>query len=425
MEVLLNEEQEMVRDSARAFLEGECTARLVRDMEVDPLGYPPDLWRKAAELGWPGMSLPEEYGGSGLSLACLGLVLQEVGRALAPLPLLTTVVAALTVAADGDEAQRAAILPVVAAGDRILTWAVAENEAHASPWAVAASAVADGDDFVINGTKLFVDNFTQAHQCLVACRTDGSDADGAHGLSLFIVDTGAPGITSVPLVTTAKDRQSEVILRDVRVPAANLVGRRGRGWPIIERMLDRACALLCAQMLGATRRDAEMAIDYAKMREAFGQPIGAFQSVQHMCADMIIWIDGGELLTYEALWRMDEGLPHQVEVSQAKSFCNEKCEAVVRNAQILHGGIGFMMEFDLHLWFRRVSAWTMRLGTTYEHRARIAQALLDEPGPVRLGQPVPAQVPAQAPAQVPAQVSAQAPAPVAAGTARQAAMAGH
>jgi alkylation response protein AidB-like acyl-CoA dehydrogenase len=155
------------------------------------------------------------------------------------------------------------------------------------------------------------------------------------------------------------------------------------------KTLDLATVLLCTQMLGATRMDAEMAIDHAKFREAFGQPIGAFQSIQHTCADMIISIDGGELLAYEALWKMDNGMPAAVEVSQAKAFCNEKCIAVVRNSQSILGGIGFMMEFDLHLWYRRVTAWAMRLGTSFEHRERIAHALLDLPGKVVLGQPVP------------------------------------
>jgi alkylation response protein AidB-like acyl-CoA dehydrogenase len=122
---------------------------------------------------------------------------------------------------------------------------------------------------------------------------------------------------------------------------------------------------------------------------AFGQPIGAFQSLQHMRADALLWIDGGSLLTFEALWRMDQGLPASVETSQAKAFCNEKCQAVVRMGQVIHGGMGFMTEFDLHLWYRRVCAWTMRLGTAYEHRALIARALLDVPGTVVLGRPVP------------------------------------
>jgi alkylation response protein AidB-like acyl-CoA dehydrogenase len=244
--------------------------------------------------------------------------------------------------------------------------------------------VAQGSDFVINGTKMFVDNFRVAEQCLVAVRTAPA-TDRNQGISLLLVDTHSPGITQVDLTTLAKDKQSRVTFEGVRVPATNLVGQLNEGWPLTRAMLDRATALLCAQIVGAARKDAEMAIDYAKNRVAFGRPIGAFQSVGHMCADMILWVDGAQLLTYEALWKMDQGLPAGVEVSQAKAFCNDKCEAVVRTSQVIHGGMGFMMEFDLHLWFRRVTAWTMRLGTSFEHRARVAAALLDQPGHVRLG----------------------------------------
>ncbi|MEK7836389.1 MAG: acyl-CoA dehydrogenase family protein [candidate division NC10 bacterium] len=385
MDVLLTEEEKMVRNSAREFFEAECSTTLVREMETDPKGYPPALWRKAAELGWQGMALPEKYGGQDLPLVYLGLIFEEAGRAVAPLPLHSTVVAALTIARDGTEAQREAILPAVVRGDAVLTWAFTERDPRFLPETIHTQAVASGDHFVINGAKLFVDNFVAADQCLVACRT-APGSKGNAGLSLFLVDTKSPGLSHAPLVTLAKDKQSEVVFENVRVPRANLIGELNQGEPIVERMLDRATALLCAQMLGATRKDAEMAIEYAKYRVAFGQPIGAFQSIQHVCADMIVWIDGGEMLTYEALWTMDQGLPASVEVSQAKAFCNEKCEAVVRFSQIIHGGIGFMMEFDLHLWFRRVSAWTMRLGTTFEHRSRVARALLDQQGRVRLGE---------------------------------------
>lgn len=388
MDVLLTQDEAMLRNTARVFLEAECPTALVRKMEKDARGYPEDLWQKAAEMGWQGMALPEKYGGLDLPLVQLGLILEEVGRALAPLPLHSTVVAALTIAKDGAEAQREAVLPGVVRGQTILTWAFAEQDPRLLPETIQTLAAADGEDFVINGTKLFVDNFVAADQCLVACRTAPA-APGRAGLSLFLVDTKSPGISQTALVTLAKDQQSEVVFKNVRVPKTNLIGELDQGAPIIERMLDRATALLCAQMLGASRKDAEMAIEYSKYREAFGQPIGAFQSIQHICADMIIWIDGGNLLTYEALWKMDQGLPASIEVSQAKAFCNEKCEAVVRLSQSIHGGIGFMMELDLHLWFRRVSAWTMRLGTVYEHRARIARALLDHPGRVVLGRPVP------------------------------------
>ena len=383
MDVLLTEEEEMLKNSAREFLEAECSPELAREMEKDDLGYPPELWKQMATLGWVGMALPERYGGQGLSLTYLGLVMEEVGRHIVPVPLHSTMTAALTINADGTEEQRRETLPRVCSGDMVLTWAFSEADPRYRPESVKMEARRDGDDYLLNGTKMFVDNFNAAEKCLVVCRSSGSQ--GEKGISLFLVDTSTPGISHELLTTLAKDKQSQVVFENVRVPASALIGEEGSAWPIVEAMLDRGTALLCTQMTGAARKDAEMAIDYSKNRLAFGRPVASFQSIQHICADMIMWVDGGQLLTYEALWRMDQGLPASVEVSQAKAFCNEKCEAVVRSSQIIHGGIGFMMEFNLHLWFRRVTAWTLRLGTTFEHRARVARALLDQPGKMRLG----------------------------------------
>ncbi len=384
MDVLPNEEEQMVKNLAREFLEAECPPRLARAMEKDDLGYPPELWQKMAELGWVGIALPEQYGGQGLPLTYLGIILEEVGRAIAPAPLHSSAVAAITIARHGTAAQKGDLLPAVSRGERVLTWAFSEADPRYRPETVQATATGDGEDLALSGVKNFVDNFNAADQCLVVCRTAAATEDNA-GLSLVLVDTHSPGITQTPLTTLAKDKQSKVFFDRVRVPRANLVGELHQGWGIAREMLDLATALLCAQMVGAARKDAEMGIEYAKNRAAFGRPIAAFQSIQHICADMILWVDGGQLLTYEALWKMDQGLPASVEVSQAKAFCNDKLEAVVRSSQVIHGGMGFMMEFDLHLWFRRVTAWTMRLGTSFEHRARIAQSLLDQPGRVRLG----------------------------------------
>ena len=391
MDVLLNEEEEMVKNAAREFLEGECPPSLARAMEVDDLGYPPELWRQMAQLGWLGMSLPESLGGQGLPLTYLGIIMEEVGRAIAPVPFHSTMVAALTIAADGSQEQKQSVLPKVCQGDTVLTWALTERDPRFLPETIATEAVEQGDNFVISGTKMFVDNFGAAEKCLVVCRT-AQASDDNQGISLFLVDTGSAGISNVPLTAIARDKQSQVIFDNVSVPRSDLIGQVNQGWPVIQAMIDRATVLLCAQMVGATRKDAEMGIEYAKNRAAFGRPIGSFQSIQHLCADMTLWVDGAQLLTYEALWKMDQGLPSSIEISQAKSFCNDKCEAVVRSSQVIHGGIGFMMEFDLHLWFRRVTSWTMRLGTSFEHRAKIAKALLDQPGRVRLGmnlEPVP------------------------------------
>lgn len=388
MDVLLNDDENLIVDSAREFLTNECPTKLVRAMETDPLGYSKEMWAKVAELGWQGMCLPEKVGGSAMSLVYLGLVMREAGRALAPIPLHSTAVATLAIANDGTPAQQEKYLPDVVVGKTVWTWAFTEKDPRFVPEAVQMSAKAEGDNFVLDGTKLFVDNFPAADYCLVVARTTAG-SKGAQGLSLFIVDAKSAGISHTVLITLAKDKQCEVNFKGVKVPKANVIGAVGDAWPIIERMLDRGTALLCAQMVGAARKDIEMAIEYAKFRTAFGQPIGAFQSVQHMCADMQMWVDGGELLTFEALWKLEQGLPAAVEVSQAKSFCNEKCEAAVRQSQSIHGGIGFMMEFDLQLWFRRISSWTMRMGTSFEHRARIAHALIDIPGEVTLGRPLP------------------------------------
>ena len=400
MDVLPNEEEQMLRTAVRDFLEAECPTSLVREMEKDDLGYPPELWEKMAELEWLGMSLPEEHGGQGLPLTYLGILLEEVGRFLAPVPLHSTTSAAMTIARHGSDAQKQEILPAVARGELIMTFAFQEADPRISPIAVKAEATEGGEHLVLNGTKMFVDNFNVANKCIVVCRTEPGST-GGNGLSLLVVDTDSDGITQIPLIPTAKDKQSKVIFENVRVPRENLIGPLHEGWPIAEAMLDLATALLCAQMVGAARKDAEIAIEYSKGRTAFGRPIGAFQSIQHLCADMIIWVDGGQLLTFEALWAMDNGRPASVEVSQAKAHCNEKCQAIVRSCQTIHGGIGYMMEFDIHLWYRRVASWSMRLGTTFEHRARVARALLDQPGRVRLGEPLMA-VPEPAPGGTPA-----------------------
>ena len=388
MDILPSEEEQMLKNVAREFLEAEVSTALVREMELDGLGYPPALWKQMADLGWLGMSIPEQFGGQGLPITYLGLILEEAGRVMAPVPLHSTMVAALTLAAIGTDQQKQDILPAVSDGSMVLTWAVQERDARLIPDAIELDAKADGDGWILNGTKMFVDNFVVADRCLIAARTSPKSGS-SQGISLFIVDPNGNGVNQTALVTLAKDKQSRVDFKDHRIERTALVGELDEGWPLVEAMLDRGTALLCCQMVGAARKDAEMAIEYAKNRVAFGRPIGSFQSVQHMLADMLLHVDGGEMLTFEALWKMDEGLPASVEVSQAKAFCNEKCESVVRTSQVIHGGIGFMMEFDLHLWFRRVTSWSLRLGTTYDHRARIASALLDVPGQVRLGMPLP------------------------------------
>lgn len=375
----------MIKNAVREFLEAESPTSLVRAMEKDPLGYPPELWQKMAELDWFGLSLPEQYGGQGLELTYLGILFHEIGRHITPVPLHSTQVPALIIAKHGSDAMKQEVLPRVCKGDLIMTFAFQEMDARLLPEAIKTEAKRDGDSFVLTGTKTFVDNFNVAEKFLVAARTS-SGSDPRDGITVFLVDTNANGVSSQAYVTTAKDKQHKVTLNGVRVPAANVVGEVDKGWPVARDLMDYATAFIAAQICGAARKDAELAFEYSKGRIAFGRPIGSFQSLQHLMADMLIWIDGAQLLTEEAIWRLSEGLPASVEVSQAKAFANEKCLAACRSSQQIHGGIGFMMEFDLHLWYRRVAAWGMRYGSSFEHRARVATALLDQPGRFRLGQ---------------------------------------
>lgn len=377
MNLLLNEQEALVQQSLRDFLSAECPPALVRSAEAAATGYDAQLWSRLAGLGWLGLSLPEAVGGQSLPIGYLGLLLEETGRCIAPIPVHSTLTAALVIERFGD-ARHWPLLAEVVKGERILSFAVLERSARWERRAIGLEARREGEELVLSGEKFFVDDFDISKTCVVACRL--ADADG--GFGLVLVDTDSAGIGRQRLVPMAKDSESVVTFDEVRVPAANLLGG---GAHAVDVLMDSASVLMASQMQGAARRAMEFAVEYVKQREAFGQPIGAFQSIQHLAADMLNAVDAAQMLAREAIWLSDEGLPARVEASQAKSFANERCLMVCRSAQQMHGGIGFMAEFDLNLWYRRVAAWSMRCGTTREHRRRIAASLLDAPGTVRLG----------------------------------------
>ncbi|MGE8611698.1 MAG: acyl-CoA dehydrogenase family protein [Achromobacter veterisilvae] len=385
MNVLPDADQLSIQRAVAEFLQEECPPALVRSCEKEQAGYSRTLWQKFAELGWLTLCLPQEYGGQGLPLAYLGLVLEEAGRRIAPLPLLSTLLPSVLIAKYGDDEQRA-LLHRVGRGELILCYAVTEASGVWQVDQIECEARQEDDCLVLNGTKYFVDNFLDAAQCLVACRmVDGS---GKSKLRAILVDTDAPGITIERLEPLAKDGECVVTLVDVRVPQANILGAPGRRGEVVAEMMDLAAALVVPLMQGAARQAMELAVAYVNQREAFGQPIGGFQAIQHMAADMLNAVDGTQLLSREAIWRIGAGLPAAVEISQAKAFANERCLMVCRAAQQMHGGLGFIEDCDINLWYRRVASWSLRAGTVYEHRERVAHALLDVPGKVRLDVPV-------------------------------------
>lgn len=382
MNVLLDAQELEVQRAVAQFLKGECGPTLAREAERGYTGFSSDVWKKFSSLGWLTLCLPEDVGGQGLPVSYLGLLLEQVGRYIAPLPVHSTMVPALMLAKYGCATQRA-LLERVGKGDLILSYAITEQSGAWSAARVIMNGRREGDSIVLSGTKYFVDDFVISEKVLVAFRLANA-SNGKEELAAILVDTASAGISQRQLRPMAKDGEYVVEFADVRVPAANLLGAAGQGAAVVNDLQNYATVFLTSQMEGAARHAMELAVTYVSNREAFGQPIGAFQAIQHMAADMLNAVDGSQLLAREAIWRISQGLPADAEVSQAKSFASEKCLVVCRSAQQMFGGLGFITECDINLWFRRVASWGLRCGTTYEHRDRIARILLDQPGRVRL-----------------------------------------
>jgi len=365
----LNEEQEMLKTAARDFLEKECPISLVRDLEEDEKGYSPELWRKMAELGWLGLVFPEEYGGVGGNFLDLTVLLEEMGRSLVPGPFVPTVVlCGLPILAAGTEEQKHDFLLRIANGEAILTMALTEPSASYSARGIEAKASPDNGDYVISGTKLFVPDAHIARHLLCAVRTGDS-------ITLLLTDAGSPGLRCTLLKTLASDRQCEVIFDRVRVPQKNTLGRRGEGWGLVEETLRQAAVAGCALMLGGTQRALEMTIDYVKERVQYNRPIGSFQVIQHKCADMAIDVEAVRYITYQAAWKLSQGLPCAREVSMAKAWVSEAANRTCLQACHLHGAIGYTQDHDVQLYLRRVKAAGLTFGDTTFHHEIVAQYL--------------------------------------------------
>jgi len=367
MDFALSEEQEMLKKSARDFLSAECPKSLIRQIEESELGYSPELWKKMAGLGWMGLALPEKYGGAGLSLLDLAVLFEAFGRAATPGPMFcTTALGALPILDWGTEEQKKAFLPKVAAGELLLTMALAEPKVNEDPRFITTRAMTKDDDFLVHGTKLFVPYAHIADLLLVVARTKGVAGD-RKGITVLIVDRKAQGIDITQLATIAADKQFEVKFDKVFASSNYVLGSLHNGLSLIRETLKKAAAIQCAVMLGGAQQELEMTAEHTKNRVQFERPIGTFQAVQHCLADMFIDVNGARWTTYQAVWRLSEGLPADREVAIAKAFANIACQRVAFSAQQLHGGIGVDKDYDLHFYFRRAKAFALTLGSTPFH----------------------------------------------------------
>jgi alkylation response protein AidB-like acyl-CoA dehydrogenase len=377
MDFGFSQEQELLRATARKFLENECPSTFVRDRMAEPAGVTDDFWTKLAEQGWLGLVYPEQYGGAGLGFVDLIVLMEEMGRVVMPGPFLSTVLlGGLAILETGTAAQKKEWLTRIAQGEAKATLAWTEPSVRWDPGGVTTTARPTGNGFTLNGTKLFVLDAHLADVLVVVARTDqGRTAED--GISLFLVPKGAKGLEVTLLPTMDQTRKlCEVTFTDLTVPADALLGARNSGWAPLARVIERATVALCAEMCGGAQRVLDMTTEYAKIRIAFGKPIGSYQGVKHRAADMLVDVENAKSLTYYAAWTMDENAPEApLAASMAKAYVSDAYRKVSGAGIQLHGGIGFTWEHDLHLYFKRAKSSEFTFGDATYHREKVAQLI--------------------------------------------------
>jgi alkylation response protein AidB-like acyl-CoA dehydrogenase len=362
MELDFSPEQEMLRELVRGVCASTSPLTVVREMEDDPTGYPADLWKQLAELDLIGLLIPSEYGGSGMSALEGVVVYEELGRALAPTPhFVSAVMTAGVIARAGTEDQKQDWLPRIASGDAIVSTAWLEPHGGFGPEGVHLQARADGDGFVLDGSKRHVPFASAAGHLLVLARTGDAPTD----VDLFLVDSASTGVVLTQQLTIASDAQYQVDFTGVRVPAANRVGGAGTGWATWHDTMLDGIILLAAQAIGGAQFALDITVQYAKDRHQFDKPLGAFQALAHYLADASTAVDGGTVLVHEAAWARAEGRSVSRLAPMAKLFACQTFRDVTAMAQQIFGGVGFTLEYDIQLYFRRakqlqVSWWNDR-----------------------------------------------------------------
>ncbi|MGB3053027.1 MAG: acyl-CoA dehydrogenase family protein [Polyangiales bacterium] len=374
MEFSFSEHQNELRRTARRFLEVASTEERVRSAMATERGYDPATWAQLSEeLAWTALTIPEEYGGLGMSYLDLHPLMEEIGRALLCAPFLSTIgLGANALLLGGSDAQKELHLPGIAAGETRTTLAFAEKNNRMDAAGVEATYARNGSGYTLRGDKSYVLDGHTADLLIVAARSEGSA--GAEGVSLFLVPGDADGVKPAWLPTMDQTRRlASVELRDVTVSGDALLGDEGRGWGLCEKTLDLARIALAAEQVGAAEMCLEMSVEYAKMRKQFGRPIGSFQSIKHKCADMLMMIESARSAAfYASALAAQNGDGLEEAASCAKAYCSDTFFHCAAETIQIHGGIGFTWEHPAHLYFKRAKAAENLFGDPAFHRERVA-----------------------------------------------------
>ncbi len=368
MDFAFSPDQQLLKNSARQFLDEHMKPAAVRILWDDPRGESETLWKEMAQLGWLGLALPEAYGGSDLGLVETAILLEEMGRASCPGPYLPTALAAAAITEAGTPAQKDRWLAAIAGGQARAAVAFLDADLGWDPDATATRAERAGAGWRLSGVKHFVAWAHVADVLLVPARSP-------EGLSLFLVDRGAAGLTLSPVAgMDLATRWVKVQLDGVPVAADGVLGPVGAARPLVETLLRRGAVAAAAEMLGAARRCLDMSVQYAKVREQFGQPIGSFQAIRHKCAEMLLEVENSHAAVYYAAWATDAGAEdRELAASVAKAYVGDAARKVCGEAIQVHGGIGFTWEYDLHLYMKRAKALEVQYGDADYHRELITR----------------------------------------------------
>jgi alkylation response protein AidB-like acyl-CoA dehydrogenase len=374
MNLDFTEEQEMLRETVRGVCERYVPVETARALEDDPVGYSPDFWKQLGDLGLLGLTLPEEYGGSAMSVLDAAVVYEEFGRTLAPSPhFVSSVLSAGVLTKAGSDEQKKAWLPAIAGGDAILTPAWLEPDNGYGPFGVQLAARPDGEDLVLDGIKRHVHFASSADRLLVLARTGPRDTD----VDVFLVDPKTAGIKLEQQMSLASDTQFKVTFDAVRVSQAERIGAAGSGWATWNEVMHDGIIMCAAQAIGGAERALEITVQYAKEREQFDRPIGSFQSLAHYMADGATLIDGGKTLVYQAAWARANGKPVNRLAPMAKMFACNTYRDVTAMCEQVHGGYGFTIDFDIQLYFRRAKQLQLSWWDTRYLEELTAAAVLD------------------------------------------------
>jgi len=358
-------------------MDQHCTFEFVRTMEKDSdLGFCPDMWRQFAEMGWLGIIVPEEFGGMGMSTLDLVVLVREMGRHICPSPyLFTSVLAADVIAQAGTRKQKTGLLPKIVSGETIYAFAYQEYSRFFKPEHIKLKAKREGDSFVLNGTKLFVEFADGADTLVVAART--GKANSQSGLTLFLVDRKSPGISIKHMPTMSRDRHYEVEFDNVEVPTSAKLGKLNKGWDALEPSLHKAVIAFCAYTNGAGFEMHGYATKYASERVQFGRPIGQMQTIQGYLAQMIMELYGADMLTMFSAFQIDKARHTRGYVAKAKAFSAETVGHVMDVSSQIFGGMGYMEEQDTTLFLRRGKQYQLALGGTEYWEDVIAEEIID------------------------------------------------